>query len=125
MHLLVSATLIWAFSFSLIGQYLAGSVDPFFSAWIRTALALAVFLPLLFRQRQRWREGVIPAGIGGIQLGLMYAFYYQGFEFLTVPEVLIFTIITPLYVTLIDDCFERRFSWFYLVTASLAVAGPL
>ena len=62
-------------------------------------------------------------GIGGVQLGLMYVFYYQSFELLTVPEVLIFTIFTPIYVTLIHDVYQKRFSGNYLLTAALAVGG--
>ena len=45
-------------------------------------------------------------GIGAVQLGLMYVFYYKSFELLSVPEVLVFTILTPVYVTLIHDAFE-------------------
>lgn len=123
MKFLVSATLIWAFSFSLIGVYLSGQVDPWFAAWFRTALALLLFLPLMLRTRLARKEATGLAGIGAVQLGLMYLFYYQSFEHLTVPEVLIFTILTPLYVTLINDLFARRFAGRYLLTAALAVLG--
>ncbi|MBP8219721.1 MAG: EamA family transporter, partial [Aeromonas sp.] len=62
-------------------------------------------------------------GIGAIQLGVMYLFYYHSFLLLTVPEVLIFTIFTPLYVTLLNDLLARRFHGKYLLTAFLAVLG--
>ena len=116
-------TLLWAFSFSLIGVYLAGQVDAYFMVLTRTLLALLVFLPFL-----RWRS-LRPAlagqlmGIGAIQLGVMYLFYYHSFLLLTVPEVLIFTIFTPLYVTLLNDLLARRFHGKYLLTAFLAVLG--
>ena len=116
-------TLLWAFSFSFIGVYLAGQVDVYFMVLTRTLLALLVFLPFL-----RWRR-LRPAlagqlmAIGAIQLGVMYLFYYHSFLLLTVPEVLIFTIFTPLYVTLCHDLLARRLHGKYLLTALLAVLG--
>ena len=123
MKYLVSATVIWAFSFSLIGVYLSGKVDPYFSAWFRITLAALLFAPLLFKCRMPVRKAMLLMGIGAVQLGLMYVFYYQSFEILSVPEVLIFTIFTPIYVTLIHDFYRRKFSGNYLLTAILAVAG--
>ena len=116
-------TLLWAFSFSFIGVYLAGKVDVYFMVLTRTLLALLVFLPFL-----RWgRLRPVLAGqlmaIGAIQLGVMYLFYYHSFLLLTVPEVLIFTIFTPLYVTLCHDLLARRLHGKYLLTALLAVLG--
>ncbi|MEI8608146.1 carboxylate/amino acid/amine transporter [Enterovibrio sp. Hal110] len=118
-------TLLWAFSFSLIGVYLAGQVDGYFSVVSRVALAALVFLPFL-------RLKGIPKPlmlklmvIGAIQLGLMYCFYYQSFLYLSVPEVLLFTVFTPVYVTLTYDIMHRRFSPWYLMTALLAVLGAV
>ncbi|EOW6616264.1 carboxylate/amino acid/amine transporter [Vibrio fluvialis] len=120
---LSAVTLLWAFSFSLIGVYLAGQVDSWFSVLMRVALASIVFLPFLkFKQVPRKLIGKLMA-IGGIQLGLMYCFYYQSFLLLSVPEVLLFTVFTPIYVTLIYDMLKGRFSPWYLVTAVIAVAG--
>jgi carboxylate/amino acid/amine transporter len=121
MPLLILATAIWAFSFSLIGQFLSGKVDPYFSAWMRTALALLIFIPLIWKDRKNWKQGCILGGIGAVQLGLMYLFYYQSFERLSVPEVLIFTIFTPLYVAAADDLLQKRIRARHLVTACLAV----
>ena len=120
---LVITTIIWAFSFSLIGVYLSGSVDPYFSALVRVVLAGLTFLPFMLRNRVPANHAIHLMGIGAVQLGLMYLFYYQGFEYLSVPEVLIFTIFTPVYITLLHDLQHRRFSPFYLLTASLAVLG--
>ncbi len=47
MALLIITTILWAFSFSLIGEYLAGSVDSYFSVLMRVGLAALVFLPFL------------------------------------------------------------------------------
>jgi len=123
MRYLVFATIIWAFSFSLIGVYLSGEVDPFFAAWLRIVLATLAFLPLLLKHRVPFRKALLLTGIGAVQLGLMYVFYYQSFELLSVPEVLVFTIFTPIYVTLIHDVYQRRFTHHYLLTAALAVLG--
>ncbi len=118
---LVGMTLLWAFSFSLIGVYLAGQVDSYFSVFMRVALAALVFLPLL-RPIPLKLAGRLMA-LGAIQLGLMYVFYFHSFTLLSVPEVLIFTILTPIYVTLIHDLIQRRFRPGYLLTAALAVIG--
>ena len=79
MSYLLATTLLWAFSFSLIGVYLAGQVDPWFSVLTRIALATLVLLPFLkisqLSLSLTWRL----MAIGGIQLGLMYGFYYHSF----------------------------------------------
>ena len=51
MGYLLSVTVLWAFSFSLIGVYLAGQVDPYFAVLTRILLALLLFSPLLLRYR--------------------------------------------------------------------------
>jgi carboxylate/amino acid/amine transporter len=118
---LIAITILWAFSFSLIGVYLAGQVDAYFSVLTRVALATVVFLPFIRRVPPFLAAKLML--LGAIQLGCMYVFYYQSFLLLTVPEVLIFTILTPIYVTLIFDLMKGRFSIRYLVTAVVAVLG--
>ncbi|SDZ74312.1 carboxylate/amino acid/amine transporter [Desulfuromusa kysingii] len=118
---LVAITILWAFSFSLIGVYLAGQVDVYFSVLTRVALAAVVFLPFIRRVPLLLATKLML--LGAVQLGCMYVFYYQSFLLLTVPEVLIFTILTPIYVTLIFDLMNRRFNWRYLFTAFIAVLG--
>ncbi|MDE1253006.1 carboxylate/amino acid/amine transporter [Vibrio aestuarianus] len=122
---LSAVTLLWAFSFSLIGVYLAGQVDSWFSVWMRVALASLVFLPFIKFKSIPIRLILKLMVIGGIQLGLMYCFYYQSFLLLSVPEVLLFTVFTPIYVTLIYDLLKGRFSPWYLVTAAIAVVGAV
>lgn len=114
MGLLIFVTVLWAFSFSLIGEFLAGRVDSDFAVLTRVVLAALVFLPLT-----RWRG--VPGGLklgvlvtGMLQFGVTYLCLYRSFSYLTVPEVLLFTIFTPLYVTLIDDACTgafRRLHW--------------
>ncbi|NAW64424.1 carboxylate/amino acid/amine transporter [Photobacterium halotolerans] len=123
MGYLTAITLLWAFSFSLIGVYLAGQVDAWFSVLTRVALAALVFLPFLRRQHLTIKLALKLMVVGAFQLGIMYCFYYQSFLYLSVPEVLLFTIFTPIYVTLIYDLLQRRFSAWYLITAVIAVFG--
>ncbi|TKK31809.1 hypothetical protein PspCFBP13528_13015 [Pseudomonas sp. CFBP13528] len=123
MGYLLVVTLIQAFSFSLIGEYLAGHVDSYFAVLVRVVLAGLIFIPLT-----RWRS-VAPAFmrgmlvIGALQFGVTYVCLYLSFRVLTVPEVLLFTILTPLHVTLIEDALNRRFNPWALVAALVAVAG--
>ena len=115
--------LIQAFSFNLIGEYLAGQVDSYFAVLARVLLAGLVFLPLT-----RWRQ-VEPRFlramllIGALQYGITYVCLYLSFRVLSVPEVLLFTILTPLHVTLIEDALNQRFNAWALVAAVVAVAG--
>lgn len=118
-------TCVWAFSFSLIGVYLAGQVDPWFSGFSRVTVALCVFLPFI-----RWHSisNILLLRlllIGAVQIGTMYGFYYHSFLYLTVPEVLLFTVMTPLYITLLNDCISRRFRPKYLLVAVVAVVGAI
>ena len=122
MILLILVTLLWAFSFSLIGVYLAGQVDSYFSVLTRVLLAALVFLPFL-NWRTPPRTALTLMAIGAVQLGLMYLFYYQSFLLLSVPEVLLFTIFTPVYISLIYDLLARRFSPWNLAIAVVAVFG--
>ena len=84
MPLLIITTILWAASFSLIGEYLAGQVDSWFSVLVRVSLAALVFLPFL-----RWR-GIAPKvilmymAVGACQLGIMYLFVFHAYNYLTV-----------------------------------------
>ena len=125
MPYLFAVTLLWAFSFSLIGVYLAGQVDAWFSVLMRIALATLVFLPFLRFRQVNLSTALKLMGIGAIQLGLMYVFYYHSFLFLSVPEVLLFTVMTPIYVTLINDAFRHKFHGNFMLTALIATAGAI
>jgi len=116
-------TVLWAVSFSLIGVYLAGQVDGYFAVLTRIVLAGLLFLPFT-----RWNglPNPLKGGItlvGSLQFGITYVCLYQSFLYLSVPEVLLFTIFTPLYVTLIDDMMNRRFTLAPLVATAIAVIG--
>ncbi|MHA2939904.1 carboxylate/amino acid/amine transporter [Vibrio sp. RC27] len=125
MAYLSAVTLLWAFSFSLIGVYLAGQVDSWFSVLMRVALASLIFFPFIKFKQVPKSLAIKLMAIGGVQLGLMYCFYYKSFLLLSVPEVLLFTVFTPIYVTLIYDALRKRFSPWYLLTAAIAVMGAM
>ncbi|WP_406666929.1 EamA family transporter [Gallaecimonas sp. GXIMD1310] len=123
MALLWLVTLLWAFSFSLIGVYLAGQVDAYLAVLSRMLLALLVFLP--FWRPLPWRRALRLMAIGAIEIGVMYLFLYKSYQYLSVPELLLFTIFTPLYVSLFADLLARRWPRQFWLPAMLAVAGAL
>ncbi len=125
MPYLAAITLVWAVSFNLIGVFLAGQVDSDFAVLTRVALAGLVFLPFT-RWRQQAPGRVLGTMLAGaLQFGLTYLCLYRSFRFLSVAEVLLFTIFTPIYVTLLDDLLQRRFQPRAFVAALVAVVGSL
>jgi len=125
MPILIAVTLMWAFSFSLIGVYLAGQVDAWFSVLIRVALATVIFLPFLKIQQIKINVALKLMLCGAFQLGIMYGFYYQSFLYLSVPEVLLFTVMTPIYITLFNDLLDRQLNTGFILSALLAVIGAI
>ncbi|AUC23823.1 EamA family transporter [Polaribacter sejongensis] len=123
MKYLFGVTMIWAFSFSLIGVYLSGYVDAWFSVLMRIGIATIIFLPFLRLKEIKASTILKLIAIGSVQLGLMYCFYFQSFQFLTVPEVLLFSVLTPIYITLLNDILSKRFHKRHLLTALIAVLG--
>ncbi|MDU6410355.1 MAG: carboxylate/amino acid/amine transporter [Yersiniaceae bacterium] len=124
MFLLIITTILWAFSFSLIGEYLAGQVDSVFSVLVRLVLAALVFLPFLRWRGHKASTLLLYMGVGAMQLGIMYLISFQAYLYLTVPEFLLFTVMTPLYVTLIYDLISGRgVRLGYALSALLAVVG--
>jgi len=122
MRLLALMTFIWAFSFSFIGVYLAGKVDSYFAVLVRVGLASLIFIPFTnFKVANSLKLKIM--GIGIIQIGIMYIFFFKSFLFLSVPEVLLFTIFTPIYVTIIYDLLKGKFNYLYIITAAIAVLG--
>ncbi|KAF0812999.1 hypothetical protein IGB42_02395 [Andreprevotia sp. IGB-42] len=125
MRYLAAITLIWALSFNLIGEYLAGRVDSDFAVLTRVLLAGVVFLPFTRWRGIPWQRITGTMLAGALQFGVTYLLLYRSFAWLTVPEVLLFTIFTPIFITLIDDAFERRFTLRTSVAALIAIAGSL
>ena len=120
MWLLFIVSLVWAFSFGLIGNLLAG-LSPAWMAWIRLAISAAVFLP--FARRIPVRTALALFATGAAQFGFMYLAYMTSFRYLQSHEVALFTVVTPLFVAGLDDLCGRRFKPWNLLAATLAVAG--
>ncbi len=120
MAYLLVVSLIWAASFSLIKTYLV-TVPPDVVNGIRLFLTLGVFAPFL--RRVEARKAAVLMAIGAIQFGAMYYFYTRSFGTLKAYEAALATIMTPLYVTLLDDALEKRFRLPFLACAVLAAAG--
>lgn len=125
MPILILVTLVWAFSFSLIGEFLAADVDPYIAVFLRMLLAFAALAPFLRLAQTSTRLRFYMMGIGGVQIGLMYILLYHAFLYLTVPEVLLFTIFTPLYIALIDERLlnKKRLPSRWWLAALISVVG--
>ena len=119
---LLVVSIIWAFSFGLIKNTLAG-LDANFIAAARILVALLVFLPFIrIKGLSRRKIGALIL-VGAIQYGVMYIAYNYSFQYLKAYEVALFTIFTPIYVTLINDAFRRRMHWISLLATVLTVIG--
>lgn len=114
-------TFIWAFSYSIIGQFISPALDPYFAVLLRSLIGLGIFLffikPLSIKLSLRL---II---IGSLQFGITYILLYQSFQYLNTPEILLFSITTPLFVTLIDDLLQKKFNPNALICAFIAVIG--
>ena len=124
MPLLLAASLIWAFSFGLIKYELAG-VHPALIVFVRLTISLIVFLPLARSRGLGGATRLRLTAIGAVQYGLMYTAYIVSYRFLDAYQVALFTVLTPIYVTLLADLRrgEGTVDRFALLAAGLAVAG--
>jgi drug/metabolite transporter (DMT)-like permease len=120
-HLLIIVSVLWALSFGLIT--LVSGLGATFVAAARTLLAALVFLPFVSLRGLKRRDILALAATGAVQFGLMYVLYIQSYRWLHAGEVALFTIFTPVFVTLAEDALVRRFSWVTLAVAALAVVG--
>ena len=124
MIFLIISTIIWAFSFSIIGNYLSSDIDPWSLSLIRVIISFLVFLPFIDLNINKKRMVYI-IGVGAIQIGFMYSFYLNAFSFISVEKILLFTIFTPIYVTIISDIFQKKIKKFFLFLSILSVIGSL
>ncbi len=121
---LLIASLIWAFSFGLIKHVLVGvGMDANFVALVRLALSFLLFAPFLRLKRIPPGKRLPLFGIGMVQYGVMYTLYICSYHFLAAHQVALFTIFTPIYVTLIHNARQRRFESVFFLTSLLAVVG--
>jgi len=117
---LTAVSLIWGFSFGLIKGELTG-IPSELVAFLRLAIAWMAFLPFAARLK---KAGVLIAkliSVGMLQFGLMYLLYIKAFQYLQAWELALFTIFTPVYVSLFNDILQRKFNFYYLAAAMLSV----
>ncbi len=83
------------------------------------------FLPFLKFREVEAKLALKLMVCGAFQLGIMYIFFYQSFLNLSVPEVLLFTVLTPFYVTLINVILDRRFNIAFAISSLVAIVGAV
>lgn len=119
---LIIVSIIWALSFSLIKGNLT-SLDSNFVAFGRLFISFLIFLPFI-------RIKKIPKNlilhfilIGIIQYGLMYAAYIYSYQYLKAYEIAVMTILTPFFVVLISEIWDRKISMWHWLAAILTIFG--
>lgn len=121
---LVLVSCIWAFSFGLIKNQLAG-LDSTAVAVVRIAFSLLIFAPLLRPRAVTGRQIALLVLNGAVQFGLMYVLYLRSYHSLQAFEVALFTITTPLYIALGDALLMRRWELKHGLAASISVVAAL
>jgi drug/metabolite transporter (DMT)-like permease len=119
---LILTSIVWAFSYGLIKNNL-NTLDPNFVTVCRMACASIVFLPFLRLRHVNRSQAWQLVFIGVVQYGLMYLCFLRSFQYLNASQAALFTTMTPLYVTLINDFLNRKWHVYYLQMALLAVLG--
>ena len=119
---LAIVSIIWAFSFGLIGSSLAG-LDAFVVATLRLGVASVIFLFFLRIRTIGAKDRMILVLIGAIQFGVMYGCYMKAFHYIPSHIVAIFSITTPIYVVLIHNFRQKSFSKKLILVALLSIVG--
>lgn len=122
MRHLILVSVIWAFSFGLIKTYLTG-LDSFFVSGLRIGVALLVFLPFLRLSKISFSLSWKFLAIGAVQFGFMYGAYIYTYQFMEAHKIALFTVTTPIMVSMIDDLLEKRIRSKFLLCAGLSVVG--
>lgn len=122
MWLLLFVSVLWAVSPGLI-KHLLGDLPSAAIATVRLGLTFLVFAPFLRPRLLEKSTAAWLAGIGAIQFGAMYLLYLQAFKHLQGHEVFLFTILTPIYIVLLDAAIDNRLVPRHAAAALLAAAG--
>ena len=119
---LLLTSCIWAFSFGLIGNHLAG-LEPSTVACVRLALSFLVFLPFAGGVGPRFPLAAKLLLLGAVQFGMMYILYITSFNFLPSHSVALYTVFTPIHVAILANLKSPRRAGRPLLAAAIAVAG--
>jgi len=114
---LITASIIWSFTFGLI-KYNLANLDANFIAFLRSLFALPI--PLFFLKTSNLDKKQILTFIvlGAIQYGIMYLSWTRSFFYINAHLVGLFTAMTPLYITLISAISQKRLSWLNVFTST-------
>jgi drug/metabolite transporter (DMT)-like permease len=119
---LIIVSIVWGFSFGLIKGQLTG-IDSHFVSFARIFISLLVFAPFIRLRGLKRKAAAQLVLTGMLQFGVMYITYIYSFRFLKSYEVALFTIFTPLYVTLVNNTLQKRSNRLNILTTLLAMAG--
>ncbi len=122
MAYLLIVSIVWAFSFGLIKEYLTG-LDSNLVACARILISFLLFVPFLRLKNLNPLLAIQLMLIGMVQFGLMYVAYLYSFQHLAAYQVVIYTTFTPLYITCISDILDRRFHPRLLLISMMAIVG--
>ena len=122
MFYLSLCSIIWGFSYGLIKGNLT-ELSPDLVAWFRMIVPFVCFLPFLRIKSLSLKEILCFFLIGAVQYGGMYLYFIRSYQYLAAYQIVLFCACTPIYVTLIDDLFAKKFKPFYLSMAALAFLG--
>lgn len=131
MWLLLLASLLWAPSFPLVKRL---DLDADLLSVVRLGLAaLAFWVVALWGRRatSRATAALSPRlvlgllALGAVQLGLMYLLLHQSYAHLAGHEVALFTVLTPLWVAVLDGLAAKALRVRPFLAALLACAGSL
>ncbi len=121
---LLSASIIWAFSFGII-KYKLSNIDPYLISSLRLLIAFLSFLPFTNVKKLSKDLKIKLFFIGALQFGLMYICYIQSFKYLLSSQVAFLTIFTPFYVTFFNDIINRNINIKFLIGAIIAIISSI
>lgn len=119
---LVVVSMLWAFSFGIIRNSLAG-VDSGLVSFLRLAIASLAVLPAMRIRQAGAGLSTRLVLLGAVQFGAMYISYTESFRWLEAWEVAMFTITTPLFVVIASGLLERDCRRIAFASAAAAVVG--
>lgn len=127
---LLGTTLLWGGN-SVAGKLAVGHVSPMVIVFLRWALAVAVMLPIGWRNLvQDWptirRHWLLLLGLGACGFTLFNAIFYTALNYTTAINVSIEQAGMPILIILANFLFFRlRVTWLQIVGVVLTIAGVI